>query len=214
MIDTSRSFTCIFDDAEPPASLCMYLTLSKSNLGKILAILHPVGCPDVTVTDSNSKCNDFSFDGKIIPYSDGPIDIFSLTDDDTGCFVVVDDDRIEADVGDMIPLPAIILSLFCLPTLLFFFSGGEYDKDVALSIRYAVDNGAKIINFSFGKKYSSHPNWVNDAMKYASEKDVLIVSSAGNDSNNIDLNENHTFQSPPSFRPSSCNDEGTIFQKQ
>jgi subtilisin family serine protease len=73
--------------------------------------------------------------------------------------------------------------------------GDEYDKDVALSIRYAVDNGAKIINFSFGKKYSSHPNWVNDAMKYASEKDVLIVSSAGNDSNNIDLNENHTFPS-------------------
>lgn len=83
----------------------------------------------------------------------------------------------------------VIMPIRCVP------DGDEYDKDVALSIRYAVDNGAKIINFSFGKKYSSHPNWVNDAMKYASEKDVLIVSSAGNDSNNIDLNENHTFPS-------------------
>ena len=64
----------------------------------------------------------------------------------------------------------VIMPIRCVP------DGDEYDKDVALSIRYAVDNGAKIINFSFGKKYSSHPNWVNDAMKYASEKDVLIVS--------------------------------------
>ena len=116
-------------------------------MGKILAILHPVGCPDVTVTDSNSKCNDFSFDGKIIPYSDGPIDIFSLMDDAVTCFVVVDDDddRIEADVGDMIPLPAIILSLFCLPTLLFFFSGGEYDKDVALIVEYAKNEDVDVV---------------------------------------------------------------------
>lgn len=65
--------------------------------------------------------------------------------------------------------------------------GDEYDKDVALGIRYAVDNGAKVINTSFGKGYSPHKDWVYDAIKYAASKDVLIVNAAGNDSKNIDV---------------------------
>lgn len=69
--------------------------------------------------------------------------------------------------------------------------GDEYDKDVAMAIRYAVDNGAKVINTSFGKDYSPHPEWVNDAIKYAASKDVLIVNAAGNDSK--DLNVNNSF---------------------
>ncbi|QOD60009.1 S8 family serine peptidase [Polaribacter haliotis] len=64
--------------------------------------------------------------------------------------------------------------------------GDEHDKDVALGIRYAVDNGAKVINTSFGKAYSPHKQWVYNAIKYAGEKDVLIVNAAGNDGNNID----------------------------
>ena len=58
--------------------------------------------------------------------------------------------------------------------------GDEHDKDIALAIRYAVDNGAKVINMSFGKLLSMHHDWVLDAIRYAEEKDVLIVSSAGN----------------------------------
>ena len=68
--------------------------------------------------------------------------------------------------------------------------GDEYDKDIALGIRYAVDNGAKVINGSFGKSFSPHKQWVFDAIKYAEKKDVLIVHAAGNDGNNIDLDEN------------------------
>lgn len=64
--------------------------------------------------------------------------------------------------------------------------GDEYDKDIALGIRYAVDNGAKIINTSFGKYYSPHPEWVIDAIKYAADNDVLIVNAAGNDAKNLD----------------------------
>ncbi|QTD39159.1 S8 family serine peptidase [Polaribacter batillariae] len=64
--------------------------------------------------------------------------------------------------------------------------GDEHDKDVALGIRYAVDNGAKVINTSFGKPYSPHKQWVYDAIKYAAKNDVLIVNAAGNDGNNID----------------------------
>ncbi|MFT4669070.1 MAG: cell wall-associated protease [Flavobacteriaceae bacterium] len=64
--------------------------------------------------------------------------------------------------------------------------GDEYDKDIALAIRYAVDNGAKVINTSFGKYYSPHPEWVWDAIKYAADKDVLIVNAAGNEGINLD----------------------------
>jgi subtilisin family serine protease len=64
--------------------------------------------------------------------------------------------------------------------------GDEYDKDIALAIRYAVNNGAKVINTSFGKYYSPHPEWVWDAIKYAADKDVLIVNAAGNEGINLD----------------------------
>ena len=64
--------------------------------------------------------------------------------------------------------------------------GDEYDKDIALAIRYAVDNGAKIINMSFGKNLSPEKKWVDDAVKYAESKDVLIIHAAGNDSVNND----------------------------
>lgn len=69
-------------------------------------------------------------------------------------------------------------------------NGDEYDKDIALAIRYAVDNGAKVINGSFGKDYSPHAAWVWDAIKYAASKDVLFVHAAGNDSKNIDTEPN------------------------
>ncbi len=64
--------------------------------------------------------------------------------------------------------------------------GDEYDKDVALAIRYAVDNGAWVINTSFGKYFSPHSDWVRDAIKYAASKDVLIVNAAGNDGLDLD----------------------------
>ncbi|GEQ84900.1 peptidase S8 [Patiriisocius marinistellae] len=64
--------------------------------------------------------------------------------------------------------------------------GDEYDKDIANAIRYAVDNGAKVLNTSFGKYYSTHPEWVNDAIKYAAKKDVLIVNAAGNEGLDLD----------------------------
>lgn len=70
-------------------------------------------------------------------------------------------------------------------------NGDEYDKDIALGIRYAVDNGAKVINASFGKAYSPKAEWVYEALKYAAENDVLFVHAAGNDGANLDDYENH-----------------------
>ncbi len=64
--------------------------------------------------------------------------------------------------------------------------GDERDKDVANAIRYATDNGASIINMSFGKSYSPYKVAVDDAIKYAQSKDVLMIHAAGNDSKNTD----------------------------
>ncbi len=72
--------------------------------------------------------------------------------------------------------------------------GDEYDKDVALGIRYAVDNGAKVINMSFGKSYSPEQAWVDSAIRYAAQKDVLIIHSAGNEY--YDLNQKEVFPTP------------------
>ncbi|GAB3288783.1 S8 family peptidase [Hymenobacter tenuis] len=63
--------------------------------------------------------------------------------------------------------------------------GDERDKDVANAIRYAVDNGAQIINMSFGKYYSPQRQAVEEAIKYAGSKGVLLVHSAGNESNDL-----------------------------
>jgi cell wall-associated protease len=66
-------------------------------------------------------------------------------------------------------------------------NGDEHDKDIALGIRYAVDNGAHIINMSFGKEQSIHNLWVENAIEYAQLHDVLIVKGAGNDA--LDLTQ-------------------------
>lgn len=69
-------------------------------------------------------------------------------------------------------------------------NGDERDKDVANAIRYAVDNGASIINMSFGKGYSWNEKIVEDAIKYAEKNDVLLVHAAGNSSQDNDVTDN------------------------
>lgn len=74
--------------------------------------------------------------------------------------------------------------IMCLRSTPF---GDERDKDVALAIKYAVDNGAHIINMSFGKPLSPDKKWVDQMVRYAEEKGVLIVHGAGNEATNIDV---------------------------
>lgn len=69
--------------------------------------------------------------------------------------------------------------------------GDERDKDVANGIRYAVDNGAKVINMSFGKGYKWDKKAVDEAVKYAESKGVLLVHAAGNDNRDNDRIENY-----------------------
>lgn len=100
--------------------------------------------------------------------------------------------------GDGISNNAEIMAIRAVPI------GDEYDKDIALAIRYAVDNGARVINGSFGKSYSPHKKWVYDALLYAQKKDVLFVHAAGNDGKNIDLAANPNF-------PNDSDDNKTEF---
>lgn len=93
--------------------------------------------------------------------------------------IILADRNNKAGVGGVVE-NALLMAVRVVP------NGDEYDKDVALGIRYAVDNGAKVINTSFGKGYSPRADWVYDAIKYAAKKDVLIVNAAGNDAENID----------------------------
>ncbi len=74
-------------------------------------------------------------------------------------------------------------------------NGDEWDKDIALAVRYAVDNGAQVINMSFGKSYSPEQKEVMEAFRYAEEKGVLVVHAAGNEGmDNDDLG--HNFPTP------------------
>ena len=98
--------------------------------------------------------------------------------------------------GDGVADNVKIMSLRAVP------NGDENDKDVALAIRYAVNNGAKVINMSFGKAYSVFQKEVYQAMLYADSLDVLLVHAAGNDNKNIDVEPNfpavkYDFQEKP-----------------
>jgi len=98
--------------------------------------------------------------------------------------------------GDGIANNAKIMALRAVP------DGDEYDKDIALAIRYAADNGAKVINGSFGKYYSQNRQWVIDAMKYAAKKDVLIVIAAGNEAFDLDVTNkypNDSYDGDPEY---------------
>ena len=79
-------------------------------------------------------------------------------------------------------------------------NGDEHDKDIALAIRYAVDNGARVINMSFGKNLSPEKEWVDSAVRYAESKGVLLVHAAGNDAADVDTTDNFP---NPHFRHST-----------
>ncbi len=86
--------------------------------------------------------------------------------------------------GDGVANDVKIMSLRAVP------NGDEHDKDIALAIRYATDNGAQVINMSFGKAYSPQAKWVYEALQYADSKGVLLVHAAGNDNKNVDVESN------------------------
>ena len=98
--------------------------------------------------------------------------------------------------GDGVAENVKIMSLRAVP------NGDEFDKDIALAVRYAVDNGAMVINMSFGKAYSPHQKEVYEAFKYADSNGVLLIHAACNDAKDIDVEPNYptsmySFQTEP-----------------
>jgi len=87
--------------------------------------------------------------------------------------------------GDGIANHVLIMPVRTVP------GGDEHDKDVANAILYAVDNGARVINMSFGKSYSPQEKIVAEAIQYAEDKGVLLVHAAGNDSKDVDATNNY-----------------------
>jgi len=147
-------------------------------------------------SQAKNKNYDLDFDGRAI-VGDNPEDIMDVVYGNAFVIGSVDDESHGTHVSGIILANrtnnigmkgvannAKLMSVRAVP------DGDERDKDVALAIRYAVDNGAKVINMSFGKSWSPNPEWVFDAFKYAEKNDVLLVHAAGNDSKNIDVSEN------------------------
>jgi len=98
--------------------------------------------------------------------------------------------------GDGVANNVKIMSIRTVP------NGDEFDKDIYLAIKYAVDNGASVINMSFGKAYSQHQEKVYEAFQYADSKGVLLIHAAGNDAKDIDIEPNYptsmySFQEAP-----------------
>ncbi|MEX1003471.1 MAG: S8 family peptidase [Crocinitomicaceae bacterium] len=106
----------------------------------------------------------------------------------THCSGIIGATRNNGLGNDGVANDILIMSIRAVP------DGDERDKDIALAIRYAVDNGAQVVNMSFGKSYSPYKEEVIAAIRYAEEHDVLLVHAAGNDGKDIGTSNN--FPSP------------------
>ena len=111
----------------------------------------------------------------------------------THCAGIIAANRGNGIGNDGVADNVLIMSIRTVP------DGDERDKDVALAIRYAVDNGAQVVNMSFGKSYSPFKDEVIAAIRYAEEKGVLLVHAAGNDGKDIGTEDNFPTPQYPSM---------------
>jgi cell wall-associated protease len=165
-------------------------------LGLLSRGLDEKGYLEYYETFKKNKQYDLNFDGRAI-VGDNPTDINDTNYGNNNVLGSKDDETHGTHVSGIIlasrnngvgmngvATNAKLMSVRAVP------DGDERDKDVALAIRYAVDNGAKVINMSFGKAYSPYRHWVFDAIKHAEKHDVLLVHAAGNSGQDIDVESN------------------------
>jgi len=165
-------------------------------LGLLSRGLDEKGYLEYYETFKKNKQYDLNFDGRAI-VGDNPTDINDTNYGNNNVLGSKDDETHGTHVSGIIlasrnngvgmngvATNAKLMSVRAVP------DGDERDKDVALAIRYAVDNGAKVINMSFGKAYSPYRHWVFDAIKHAEKHDVLLVHAAGNSGQDIDVENN------------------------
>ena len=92
-----------------------------------------------------------------------------------------------------------------MPIVLSGIEGEDNNKDILISFKYAISNGAKVINISSGKHLSLHPEWLKEALLYAEKKDVLVITSAGNSSKNIDIEHRYLLDYDEKTGKEFCN---------
>ncbi|MEP6901956.1 MAG: S8 family peptidase [Actinomycetota bacterium] len=100
---------------------------------------------------------------------------------------------IAAERNNQIGIDGIADNVLIMPIVASTAVGDERDKDVANAIRYAVNNGAKVINISFSKTFSPYKKQVDEAIRYAEKNKILIVHCAGNDGVDVDSAENYHY---------------------
>ena len=100
---------------------------------------------------------------------------------------------IAAQRNNNVGIDGIADKVLIMPIVATTVGGDERDKDVANAIHYAVDNGARIINMSFSKLFSSEKKLIDEAINYAEKKNVLIIHAAGNDGVDIDIETNYHY---------------------
>lgn len=100
---------------------------------------------------------------------------------------------IAAQRNNNVGIDGIADNVLIMPIVATTAIGDERDKDIANAIRYAVDNGAKVINMSFSKTFSPDKKLVDGAIRYAEKNNVLVIHAAGNDGVNIDSAENYHY---------------------
>ncbi len=93
---------------------------------------------------------------------------------------------IAAERGNKIGIEGFGNQIKIMPLVVSAASGNNRDKDISNAIKYAVDNGAKVISMSFGKSSPIFPEWIRESLIYTKEKDVLVIVSAGNSSEDMD----------------------------
>ncbi len=144
--------------------------------------------------DGRTPVGDDPYDLNDVPYGNGnPNNLVETESHGTHVAGIIAASRNNGKGANGVANNVEIMSIRAVP------NGDEYDKDIALGIRYAVDNGASIINCSFGKSFSPEATWVYDAIQYAASRDVLVVHAAGNDGKDLDDPENPNYPNDHRF---------------
>lgn len=144
--------------------------------------------------DGRTPVGDDPYDLNDVPYGNGnPNNLVETESHGTHVAGIIAASRNNGKGANGVANNVEIMSIRAVP------NGDEYDKDIALGIRYAVDNGATIINCSFGKSFSPEATWVYDAIQYAASRDVLVVHAAGNDGKDLDDPENPNYPNDHKF---------------
>lgn len=144
--------------------------------------------------DGRTPVGDDPYDLNDVPYGNGnPNNLVETESHGTHVAGIIAASRNNGKGANGVANNVEIMSIRAVP------NGDEYDKDIALGIRYAVDNGASIINCSFGKSFSPEATWVYNAIQYAASRDVLVVHAAGNDGKDLDDPENPNYPNDHRF---------------